>query len=108
LPPDTTKAPVPDLRTLVEDFRSHEAAEKLAAIRLAEDEDMELGSANGAGLGAGHWKKMRIGDILKIQLSPNLHLEGEKRSIEGISAVNLLTVGQASLPRRWFDTTTAT
>lgn len=87
--PDTARPPNPDLRTLVDDYLSKRLADELGEFSLAET-DIITGK-----------------DIVKMELSPEVRLTGLKRSIEGISASNLLTVGVATLPRREFDTSSA-
>lgn len=88
--PDTSKPPNPDLRTLVQDYLSSQIVADLGDVAL-EDASMEMTSR----------------DVVKLELSPEVRLTGLKRSIEGISAANLLTVGVERLPWRQFDLASA-
>ncbi|OCF61437.1 hypothetical protein L486_01085 [Kwoniella mangroviensis CBS 10435] len=97
-PPDLTQPPKPDLKTLVEDYISEQLVKDLGHVEI--DEDMEPATD-------GSWRGWSNKDIVKMSLAPEVTLQGVRRSIEGISAMNLLTVGAERVPRRLFDTTTA-
>ncbi|WWC91850.1 uncharacterized protein L201_006797 [Kwoniella dendrophila CBS 6074] len=97
-PPDLSQPPVPDLRTLVEDYVSEQITRNLQDVQI--DHDMEKATD-------GSWKGWTPNDIVKISLPSEVKLQGVKRSIEGISAMNLLTVGTTQIPRRVFDTSIA-
>jgi hypothetical protein len=87
--PDPARPPKPDLRTLVEDYLSHRLVAELGHVAI--DEDTEVKSK----------------DIVKLDLAPGVRLGGLRRSIEGTTAANLLTVGVERLPHRRFDTSSA-
>ncbi|WWC64744.1 uncharacterized protein I303_107355 [Kwoniella dejecticola CBS 10117] len=97
-PPDLTRPPVPDLRTLVEDYISQQLVKDLSDAHI--EQDVEKADD-------GSWRGWTPTDIVKVPLAPEVKLSGIKRSLEGISAMNLLTVGVASVPKRVFDTTSA-
>ncbi|WVW86312.1 hypothetical protein I302_108354 [Kwoniella bestiolae CBS 10118] len=97
-PPDLAQPPEPDLRTLVEDYISEQLVKDLGDVDI--DEDMEPAMD-------GSWRGWTTKDIVKSSLPPEVTLQGVRRSIEGISAMNLLTVGEGKIPRRVFDTSTA-
>ncbi|WWC72153.1 uncharacterized protein I206_106113 [Kwoniella pini CBS 10737] len=97
-PPDLAQPPVPDLRTLVEDYASQAIVRELENVQV--DDEMEKAED-------GSWKGWTAKDIVKLPLAPEVKLGGLKMSIEGISAMNLLAVGEAKIPKRVFDTNTA-
>ncbi|KAK8853340.1 hypothetical protein IAR55_004044 [Kwoniella newhampshirensis] len=96
--PDPSQPPNPDLRTLVEDWASQQLVNNLDAVII--DEEM-------APVDDGSWRGWTIKDVLRLQLKEDVKLTGVQRSFEGISAANLLTVGVAKVPKREFDTSTA-
>ncbi|WWD19769.1 hypothetical protein CI109_104233 [Kwoniella shandongensis] len=97
--PDPSQPPNPDLRTLVEDWASQQLVNNLDAV-VIEDEEM-------APVDDGSWRGWTTKDVMKLTLKEDVKLSGAKRSLEGISASNLLTVGQAKVPKREFVTSTA-
>ena len=97
--PDLSNPPQPDLRTLVSDFMSHKLAEEMRSVAL---EDAEMTLAND-----GDWRGWRIEDMTKVQMPETVRLAGVRRTLEGISAANLLTVEVVTVPKREFDTATA-
>ncbi|OCF34194.1 hypothetical protein I316_04144 [Kwoniella heveanensis BCC8398] len=105
--PDPSNPPTPDLRTLVEDYLSSRLAEDLHNASLGQGDtemgaDTDMGPAND-----GSWRGWTHKEMMKVTMDPRVKLEGVKRNIEGVSAMNLLTVGEAKLPKRVFDTSTA-
>jgi len=44
---------------------------------------------------------------MKVELPAEVKLGGVRRTLEGISAANLLTVGVQKVPKRIFDTSSA-
>ena len=89
-PPDLGHPPNPDLRTLVEEYVSARTAEQLGKLQMEEASETSLQ------------------DLVKIEMPASVRLGGLRRTIEGVGASNLLTVGEAKLPRRRFDLATAT
>ncbi|WVR09573.1 hypothetical protein IAU60_006642 [Kwoniella sp. DSM 27419] len=97
--PDLTNPPSPDLRTLVEDWASAQLAKRVQDVSIQE---VEMEPAQD-----GSWQGWTLKDMMQVPLAPEVKLGGMTRSIEGVSAMNLLTVGEAKLPKRYFDTSTA-
>ncbi|WRT70093.1 uncharacterized protein IL334_007087 [Kwoniella shivajii] len=96
--PDLSQPPQPDLRMLVEDYLSTQIAKDLGEIQV--DERMEQAMD-------GSWRGWTTKEMMKVPLPAQVSLSAVKRSIEGISAMNLLTVGEGRIPKRIFDTTSA-
>ncbi|ORY33390.1 WD40-repeat-containing domain protein [Naematelia encephala] len=92
-PPDVTQPPNPDLRTLLSDWQSQQVTERLEAVTI--DENAE------------GWQKWKLRDFTKIAMSPEEKLLGAKRTLEGITAANLLTVQVQHVPKRVFDLASA-
>lgn len=90
-PPDLTNPPVPDLPTLVADAVSAQLAQQLAATSLSAGIDGE----------------QTLAELVKAPLPPTATLGAVIRSVDDVSAANLLAVKVATLPRRTFDTATA-
>jgi len=97
--PDVTSPPQPELRTLVQDYLSHRFAEDTGTLTL---EDGEIAPADD-----GSWRNWKSGDMMKVEMHPDEGLVEVRRTLEGISASNLLTVDVRRVPRREFDTATA-
>ena len=97
-PPNLAAPPSPDLRTLVQDFLSHDLAQ-----------DMDTVSLNGDVVPAqdGSWRGWKLTDMLKVEMPSDTRLSGLRRSLEGISASNLLTIHVGRVPKREFDTASA-
>ncbi|TXT04344.1 hypothetical protein VHUM_04111 [Vanrija humicola] len=89
-PPDLSNPPIPDLATVVADAASAALAQKLAATTLAAGIEGES-----------------LADLVKAPLPPTATLGAVIRSVEDVSAANLLAVKVATLPRRTFDTASA-
>ncbi|WVQ94844.1 hypothetical protein IAU59_001927 [Kwoniella sp. CBS 9459] len=103
-PPDPSKPPAPDLRTLVEDYLSNQLVNDLNAATLNQESDVDMDDEPSKD---GSWRGWTPKDMMKVTMDPDVKLEGVRRSIEGVSAMNLLTVGEAKVPKRVFDTSTA-
>lgn len=97
--PDLSNPPQPDLRTLISDWQSLKLAEELAAVQV---EDVEQPAQDGS------WKGWKLDDMIKVEMHPSVRLNGLKRTLDNITATNLLTVQCGRLPKRVFDTSTAT
>lgn len=97
--PDLTSPPHPDLQTLVVDYESYQLSQQLESSRI--DHDEAESSVYGA------WSSRNLADMLKVELPKHVKLSGVKRTYEGISAANLLTIRVQAVPSRTFDTTTA-
>ncbi len=97
-PPSLYSPPSPDLRTLVQDFQSHRVAEDLGAVAI-QDEDTATQD--------GSWRGWKLGDVMKVEMHRDERLVEVRRTLEGISASNLLTVGVERVPKREFDTGSA-
>ncbi|ORX39407.1 WD40-repeat-containing domain protein [Kockovaella imperatae] len=92
-------APDTDLRTIVEDYYlSTKLPKQLDSVEISTHERDSLGQG---------WKGWTAKDIAGIKLDPDVKLGGVIRSIDGISAANLLTVMLARIPYREFDTASA-
>ena len=96
--PDPSNPPRPDLQSLVTEFYAQQASIDLAATTIHDDDKVYSG---------GSWAGWGVRDVMKIDMSPEVRLGGVKRTLEGISAANLLTVGVVKVPRRSFDTSIA-
>lgn len=94
---DTDRPPRPDLQSLVTEFYAHQASIDLASTTLEDDERVY----------DGNWAGWTAGQVMKIEMPNDVKLGGLRRTIEGISATNLLTVGVSKVPRRSFDTSIA-
>ncbi|WVF67245.1 hypothetical protein IAT40_001993 [Kwoniella sp. CBS 6097] len=99
--PDPSNPPNPDLRTLVEDYLSTQLVKDLNDANI-DDGEVEMEPTND-----GSWRGWTHKEMMKVTMDPGVKLEGVKRNIEGVSAMNLLTVGEAKVPKRVFDTATA-
>jgi hypothetical protein len=55
----------------------------------------------------GSWRNWTAKDVMGIRLDPGVGLMQVVRTVEGVSAANLLTVGVARVPKREFDASTA-
>lgn len=95
--PDPAHPPTPDLRTLVEDFVSAHLAREIGDVAI-EDEPL---SADGT------WRGWKSRDVVKLDLAQDVTLSSTTRSIQGVSAANLLTVDVRFLPKRHFDLASA-
>jgi hypothetical protein len=98
--PDLSRPPNPDLRTLVTDYASHHLAQQVAHMALVEDQVMEPSKD-------GSWRGWTLKNMIELEMDEGVRLGGLKRSIEGISASNLITVGAERIPKRVFDTASA-
>jgi hypothetical protein len=87
--PDLANPPDPDLRTLV--FESTKSAKTLDDVHAD----------------TGPERAEKQADIAGIRLAAGTKLEKVVRSVDGISAVNLLSTVVARLPSRNSDTTSA-
>lgn len=96
--PDPSHPPRPDLQSLVTEFYAQQASIELAATTLQEDDKVYDGDS---------WKGWSAKDVMKIEMPQELRLGGVRRTLEGITAANLLTVGVVKVPRRNFDTSIA-
>ena len=97
--PNLIAPPSPDLRTLVQDYVSHHLAQDMDTVSL---EDGGVIPATD-----GSWRGWTLADMLKVEMPLDTRLNGLRRSLEGISASNLLTVHVGGVPKREFDTTSA-
>lgn len=95
--PDPSNPPRPDLQSLVTEYYAQQASIDLSAVKIDEGELSNDGS----------WKGWTAKQIMKIELPAEVKLGGVKRTLEGISAANLLTVGVRKVPKRVFDTSIA-
>jgi hypothetical protein len=91
--PDPSRPPHPDLRTLVEDYVSAHLAREIGDVAI-HDEPI---SADGS------WRGWKSKDVIKLDLAQDVSLSRTTRSIQGITAANLLTVDVRHLPKRHFD-----
>jgi hypothetical protein len=89
--PDAQNLPRPDLRTVVEDFVSRQLAERLGAVSLESEHD----------------GKFSLDDLAKRELDQGVEMKEVVRTLEGVSAANLLSVDVVHVPSRSFDTATA-
>jgi hypothetical protein len=95
--PDVTNPPRPDLKSLVTEYFAHQTSIDLSAITITEDEVSHDGS----------WRGWTAKQVMKVELPAEVKLGGVKRTLEGISAANLLTVRVQKVPKRVFDTSIA-
>lgn len=91
--PDTAHPPQPDLRTLAEDYLSHQLAKQFEAVALEKAQD-------------GSWTGWTAQDVVAIKSNARV-LQNGGRTMEGLSVSNLLGVQEGDVPVRWFDTATA-
>ncbi len=93
--PDLANPPNPDLRTLAQDYLSSQLAEQVQAVHLEEKAS------------DGSWRHWRSSDVAALELDKGVKLEKVVRSIDGISAANLLVTTVCRIPKRTFDTSKA-
>ncbi len=96
--PNVSSPPSPDLRTLLQDYISHRLVEQLSEVDL--DDRMEPAQD-------GSWRGWEPGDMMKVEMAQEVRLSGVRRTLEGISASNLLTVEVVRVPKREFNTACA-
>lgn len=94
-PPDPARPPNPDLRTLAQDYLSSQLAKETQTVQL-EDKATD-----------GSWRHWKGRDVAALQLHESTQLRKVIRTVDGISAANLLTCCVARIPRRTFDTANA-
>lgn len=109
--PDIAHPPDPDLRTLAQDYLSHQLAKQLENVVIEKKQD-------------GSWEGWSARDVMGVQAPRRVLRVGDggrgegigrgtesgrrKGSrIEGLSVGNLLGVQVGDIPKRWFDTTKA-
>lgn len=90
--PNPEKLPQPDLRTVVQDHLSRQLADRLAATTLASKSD------DGT---------VPLEELAKRELQDGVKMKEVVRTLEGVSATNLLSVQVVDVPRRSFDTASA-
>lgn len=95
--PGVAQPPRPDLQSLVTEFYAHQASIDLASTTLDDAERVYDGD----------WAGWTAKQVMRIEMRDDVKLGGVRRTLEGISATNLLTVGVVKVPRRTFDTTIA-
>ena len=95
--PDRNNPPRPDLPSLVTEFYAIQASIDLSNVKIDEHEISHDGS----------WKGWTAKQIMKVELPAEVQLGGVRRTLEGITATNLLTVGVQQVPKRVFDTSIA-
>ena len=95
--PDTSNPPRPDLPSLVTEFYAIQASIDLSNVELDDHEIAHDGS----------WKGWTAKQVMKVELPAEVKLGGVRRTLEGISAANLLTVGVQPVAKRVFDTSIA-
>lgn len=95
-PPDLANPPEPDLRSVVEHYVSNQIASDIGAVTIHEK------------VVDGSWSDWSANEIVKLDLPQETRIEKVVRTIDGVSAANLLTVGVFDLPKRRFDLPTAT
>jgi len=95
--PDLDNPPRPDLPSLVNEFFAIQASIDLSNVKIDDHEISHDGS----------WKGWTPRQIMKVELPADMRLGGVRRTLEGISAANLLTVGVQKVPKRIFDTSSA-
>ena len=100
-PPNTASPPSLDLRTLVQDYLSHRLAEEMRSVAMDDREAAPELARDGS------WWGWRLRDMMEVEMTREERLSGVTRTVEGISASNLLTVGVARVPKREFDTGSA-
>lgn len=91
--PDTAHPPQPDLRTLAQDYLSHQLAKQFEAVALEKAQD-------------GSWAGWTAKDVVAMKTEAKV-LKGGNRTVEGLSVGNLLGVQVRDVPVRWFDTASA-
>lgn len=95
--PDPSNPPRPDLKSLVTEYLAQQASIDLSTIKIDETEVSHDGS----------WRGWTAKQIMKIELPADVKLGGVRRTLEGITASNLLTVEVRKVPKRVFDTAIA-
>jgi hypothetical protein len=95
--PDLENPPRPDLPSLVTEFFAIQASIDLSNVKIDDHEISHDGS----------WKGWTARQAMKVELPAEVRLGGVRRTLEGISAANLLTVGVQKVPKRVFDTSIA-
>ncbi|TYJ58014.1 hypothetical protein B9479_001373 [Cryptococcus floricola] len=83
--------PSPDLRTVVEDWMALQISDQLEKSRISECVD----------------ERENLERLLRIELPRGVALSPTERSLDSISASSLLTVTVSHVPKRVFDTSTA-
>ncbi|ODN94860.1 hypothetical protein L198_05008 [Cryptococcus wingfieldii CBS 7118] len=83
--------PSPDLRTVVEDWMALQISDQLEKLRISECVD----------------ERENLERLLRIELPRGVELSPTERSLGSISASSLLTVTVSHVPKRVFDTSTA-
>ncbi|KAL7424474.1 hypothetical protein Q5752_000158 [Cryptotrichosporon argae] len=96
--PDPAHPPTPDLRTLVSDHLSASLAADVSSLTV---------STSASAPAADDWSAWSLADMARLELAPEVKLDRVGRTIDGVSASNLLTVDVRLLPTRTFDTRTA-
>jgi len=87
---------LPDLRTIVESYQSTQIADRLASLQLVQD-----------GLVRDGLVEDPVKSAIKRKIPDGFSLNRVEKTIEGVSAVNLLGVWVDKLARRRFDTASA-
>lgn len=104
--PDPARPPVPDLRTVVQDYLSAQLAASIQALAVSKggnggEDEPERPATDGS------WRGWRTSDVMKLGMPQEEGLSGVVRSVEGVSAGNLIAVSVGNVPSRRFDTATA-
>ncbi|KAK4689595.1 hypothetical protein P7C73_g497, partial [Tremellales sp. Uapishka_1] len=94
--PDLTNPPTPDLRTVVSDHLSQELASRLGDVTMQEDR-----------INNGDWRGWDVREMVKVEMGEQVRLSGLHRTLDGVSASNLLAVQVVDVAKRVFDLTTA-
>lgn len=93
--PDPSNPPQPDLRTVAQDYLSHQLAKELGSVKLEKAYD-------------GSWRGWTARDVVALKPEgKKRELKANVRTVEGLSVGNLLGVQVGRVPKRWFDTATA-
>lgn len=93
--PDLSHPPNPDLRTLAQDYLSSQLADRVHGVALEQKAQ------------DGSWRGWTARDVADLELEQGVKLDRVVRSIDGISADNLLVVVVDRIAKRTFDTSTA-
>jgi hypothetical protein len=80
---------------LAADYASHSLTSELASVSLEERAEPARD---------GSWRNWTAKDVVAIPLERGVGLKQVVRTVEGVSAMNLLTVDVRRVPRREFDT----
>lgn len=104
--PDPSRPPVPDLRTVVQDYLSAQLAASVQALALSNG-NTGGGDESEQPATDGSWRGWRTSDVMKLGMPQEEELSGVVRSVEGVSAGNLIAVSVGNVPSRRFDTATA-